>query len=119
MFVPSLRAQSHIADLAFGTDERGRHFKQGKGQEPLKLIMKLVKMIVNKLNKIDKLCSTQLRYAKILRKMQKTQCKNVKHMVTPAKKCCSINKLKFSYIERVDVLMTLVSVRLVPAVPVL
>lgn len=29
MFVPSLRAQSHIAGLAFGTDDRGRHFKQG------------------------------------------------------------------------------------------
>ena len=74
-------------------------------------------MIVNKLVNIDKLYSTQLRDAKIFRKMQKTQCKNVKYMVTPVKKCWSINKLKFSYIERVGILMTLVSVWLVPAVP--
>lgn len=102
--------------MAFGTDDRGRHFKQGKGQEPLKLIIKFVKMIVNNLVNIDKLYSTQLRDAKIFRKMQKPQCKNVKHMATPVKNCWCINKLKFSYIERVDLLMTLVSVWLVPAV---
>lgn len=60
-FVPSLRADTHIAVcLAFGTDDRGRHFKQEKGQEPL-----------NKLVNIDKIYSTQLRDAKIFRKMQK------------------------------------------------
>lgn len=95
--------------MAFGTDDRGRHFKQEKGQEPLKLI-KFAKVIVNKLVNIDMLYSMQLRDAKIFRKMQKPQCKNVKYMVTPVKKCCSINKLKFSYIERTDILMTLVSV---------
>lgn len=55
MFVPSLRTQSHIASLAFGTDDRGRHFKQEKGHEPFKLINKFMKMTVNKLVNIDKL----------------------------------------------------------------